>query len=340
MLPTGAGERKAGAGVIEIHRAGLALALFAATALYGAVAQAAERVVFGTDWRAQAEHGGFYQALARGFYKARGLEVTIRQGGPQINHAQLLAAGRVDFSLSSNSFIALNFARENIPMVAVAAIFQKDPQVLIAHPGQGHDSLAALRGKPIYIGADTRIGSWLFLKARFGYSDAQIRPYTFSIAPFLIDRSAVQQGYLGSEPFLIEQQGIRPVVHLLANAGYQSYGALIQTSLRLTREKPAAVRAFVAASAAGWRDYLHGDPAPANALIKRDNPEMTDALLAYGRDRMNAYGIVESGDAQTDGIGAMSEVRWREFFTLMAAQELYPKGMDWRSAFTTGFLGK
>lgn len=318
---------------------GFALSI-AAALLLGGAAQAGERVVFGTDWRAQAEHGGFYQALAKGFYKARGLEVTIRQGGPQINHAQLLAAGRVDFSLSSNSFIALNFVRESIPMVAVAAIFQKDPQVLIAHPGQGHDSLAALRGKPIYIGSDTRVGSWLFLKARFGYSDAQIRPYTFSIAPFLIDKSAIQQGYLGSEPFLIEQQGIRPVVHLLADAGYRSYGALIQTSRRLTREKPAAVRAFVAASVAGWRDYLHGDPSPANALIKRDNPEMTDALLAYGRGKMNAYGIVESGDARAGGIGAMSEARWREFFTQMAAQELYPKDMDWRSAFTTEFLGK
>ena len=299
---------------------------------------AADSVVFGTDWRAQAEHGGFYQALARGFYKARGLSVTIRQGGPQINHAQLLAAGKVEFSLTSNSFIALNYVRENIPMVAVAAIFQKDPQVLIAHPGQGNDSLTALKGKPIFIGSDTRVGSWRFLKAKFGYTDDQIRPYTFSIAPFLIKKSSIQQGYLGSEPYLMERQGIKPVVHLLADSGYQSYGALIQTSRKLATERGNVVRAFVAASIEGWRDYLNGDPTPGDALIKTDNPEMTDALLAYGRSKMNEYGVVESGDADKAGIGAMTAARWGGFFDQMSAQGLYPAGMKWRAAYTTDFL--
>jgi NitT/TauT family transport system substrate-binding protein len=306
----------------------------------GGTARAAERVVFGTDWRAQAEHGGFYQALAKGLYKAAGLDVVIRQGGPQINHAQLLAAGRVDFSLSSNSFIALNFAQQGIPMVAVAAIFQKDPAVLIAHAGQGNDSLEALRGKPIYIGSDTRVGSWLFLKAKFGYEDSQIRPYTFSIAPFLVNKAAIQQGYLGSEPFLIEQQGVKATVMLLADAGYESYGALIETSRRLTEDKPDLVRRFVAASTAGWADYLNGDPAPAHALVKRDNPEMTEALLAYGRAKIKEYGIVESGDAATSGIGAMSEARWARFVDTMAGQGLYPRDMDWRRAFTTDFAGR
>ena len=317
-----------------------ALAMVMASMPAGIEASAAERIVFGTDWRAQAEHGGFYQALARGFYKDRNLAVDIRQGGPQINHAQLLAAGRVEFALSSNSFIALNYVRENIPMIAVAAIFQKDPQVLIAHPGQGNDTIEAIKGKPVYIGADTRVGSWLFLKARFGFTDTQIRPYTFSIAPFLVRTSTIQQGYLGSEPFLIEQQGIKPVVHLLADAGYQSYGALIQTSQKLAREKPEIVRGFVQASIRGWRDYLNGDPAPGNALIRRDNPEMTDALLDYGRRKMNEYGIVESGDTKTQGIGAFSEARWQEFFTTMSAAGLYPADMDWRAAYTTRFLAQ
>ena len=315
-----------------------ALATLLGMVLTSFAAHAADRIVFGTDWRAQAEHGGFYQALARGFYKDRRLDVEIRQGGPQINHAQLLAAGRVAFALSSNSFIALNYVRETIPMVAVAAIFQKDPQVLIAHPGQGNDTIEALKGKPVYIGADTRVGSWLFLKARFGFEESQIRPYTFSIAPFLVRPSTIQQGYLGSEPFLIEQQGIEPVVHLLADAGYRSYGALIQTSRRLASEKPDVVRGFVQASVRGWRDYLNGDPAPGNALIRRDNPEMTDALLDYGRRKMNEYGIVESGDAKTQGIGAFSEARWREFFTTMSAAGLYPAEMAWRAAYTTRFL--
>ena len=181
------------------------LALAVGLALAGAAG--AESVTFGTDWKAEAEHGGFYQAIATGIYKKHGLEVTLRQGGPNVNHAQLLAAGVLDFNIASNSFVPLNFAEQNIPMVAVAAIFQKDPSVLIAHPGQGDDSLAALKGKPIMISGDTRVTSWLFLKQKFGYTDDQIRPYGFSVAPFLADKKAIQQGYLTSEPFTIEKEG-------------------------------------------------------------------------------------------------------------------------------------
>jgi NitT/TauT family transport system substrate-binding protein len=303
-------------------------------------AAAQQKVSFGTDWRAQAEHGGFYQALAKGFYAARGLDVSLRQGGPQINHAQLLAAGRVDFSLSSNSFIVLNYTRERIPMVAVAALFQKDPQVLIAHPGQGNDSLEALRGKPIYIGSDTRVGSWNFLKAKYGYESSQMRPYTFNIAPFLTNPTTIQQGYLGSEPYLIEQQGIKPVVLLLADAGYASYGALIQTSHKMVNEHPATVQAFVDASIEGWYDYLYGDPAPGNTLIKKDNPEMTDALLAYGRGKLIDYGILDSGEAAGTGIGAMSNARWEQFFQMMVGEDLYPKEMDITEAYTLQFVNK
>ena len=319
-------------------RTALVAAILASAGLFSTAAAAAEKLTFGTDWRAQAEHGGFYQALAKGFYADKGLEVEIRQGGPQINHAQLLAAGKVDFSLSSNSFIVLNYVREAIPMVAVAAMFQKDPQVLIAHPGRGNDSLAALKGKPIFIGSDTRVGSWLFLKSRYGYNDSQIRPYTFNVAPFLSNPQAIQQGYLGSEPFVIELQGIKPVVMLLADDGYSSYGALLQTSRRLTESKPAVVQAFVDASIAGWQDYLHGDPAPGDALIKQANPDMSDRLLAYGRQKMNEYGIVESGDSATQGIGTMTEARWHDFFSTMSEQGLYPANMKWQSGYTLQFV--
>jgi NitT/TauT family transport system substrate-binding protein len=311
----------------------------AANFAFGSAA-AAETVSFGTDWKAEAEHGGYYQAIATGIYQRHGLEVTLRQGGPQVNHAQLLAAGRLDFNLSPNSFVPLNFVGENIPMIAVAAIFQKDPSVLIAHPEQGNDSLAALRGKPIMIGSDTRIGSWVFLKSKFGYTDDQIRPYTFSVAPFLADPKAIQQGYLSSEPFTIESQRVKPVVLLLADAGYSSYGSLIQTSDKLAREKPELVQRFVDASIEGWYSYLYGDPAPANALIKRDNPEMTDALLAYGIVKIKEYGIVDSGDAKTSGVGAMTEARWRDFFDTMAKAGMYPKDLDFLKAFTLQFVNK
>lgn len=303
-------------------------------------AATADKVVFGTDWKAQAEHGGFYQALATGLYAKRGLEVTIRQGGPQVNHAQLLAASRLDFDMSPSSFLPLNFVREGIPVVAVAAFFQKDPQVLIAHPGQGHDSFAALKGRPIMIGTDTRVGSWLFLKSKFGYTDDQIRTYTFSVVPFLADRKAIQQGYLTSEPYTIEQQGVKPVVLLLADAGYSSYAAVIQTQSKTVTQRPDLVQRFVDASIEGWYSYLEGDPAPAHALIKQDNPETTDALLAYGREKLKERGIVDSGDAKTLGIGAMSARRWGDFFATMAGQGLYPLDMDWRQAYTLRFVNK
>jgi NitT/TauT family transport system substrate-binding protein len=320
-------------------------ALLAAAALVCAVltlarGASAETVNFGTDWKAEAEHGGFYQAVATGIYKKHGLEVNLRPGGPQVNHAQLLAAGVLDFNIASNSFVPLNFAQEKIPMVAVAAIFQKDPSVLIAHPGRGDDSLAALKGKPIMIGSDTRVTSWLFLKQKFGYTDDQIRPYTFSAAPFLADPKAIQQGYLTSEPFVIEKEGVKPVVMLLADAGYSSYGALIETSQKLAQDKPDLVQRFVNASIEGWYSYLYDDPGPANALIKKDNPEMTDALLAYGRDKMKEYGIVDSGDAKQSGIGAMTEARWRDFFDTMVKAGLYPADSDFRKAYTLQFVNQ
>ncbi len=305
----------------------------------GAV-RAEDKVSFGTDWKAEAEHGGYYQAIAAGIYKKHGLDVSLRQGGPQMNHAQLLAAGRLDFNEAPNSFIPLNFVAEQIPMVAVAAMFQKDPSVLIAHPGVGNDSFAALKGKPIMIGADTRVGWWLFLKSKFGYSDAQIRPYTFNVAPFLADEHAVQQGYLTSEPFTIEQQGVTPVVLLIADAGYSSYGSIIQTSRKTVEQRPDLVQRFVDASIEGWYSYLHGDPSPGNALIKQDNPEMTDAVLAYAIAKMKQFGIVDSGDAANNGIGAMSDARWQDFHEIMVEQGLYPRDMEYRKAYTLQFVNK
>jgi NitT/TauT family transport system substrate-binding protein len=314
------------------------LAVFAVCALTGAAR--AESVSFGTDWKAEAEHGGYYQAIATGIYKKYGLDVTLRQGGPQVNHAQLLAAGVLDFNIASNSFGSLNFAQQNIPMVAVAALFQKDPSVLIAHPGVGNDSLPALKGKPIMISGDTRTGSWLFLKQKFGYTDDQIRPYNFSVAPFLADPKAVQQGYLSSEPYTIEQQGVKPVVLLIADSGYTSYGSVLQTSLKLATDKPDLVQRFVNASIEGWYSYLYGDPSPGNALIKKDNPEMTDALIAYGVAKIKDYGIVDSGDSKKDGIGAMSDARWQDFYATMSKAGLYPAGMDYKKAYTLQFVDK
>ena len=299
------------------------------------------KLSFGLDWKAEAEYGGYYQAVAAGIYARHGLDVTIRQGGPQVNQAQLLLAGRLDFSLASNNYLVLNMAQEKLPVVAVAAFFQKDPSVLIAHPNQGNDSFEALRGKPIMIGADTRLGWWNFLRARFGYTDDQVRPYTFNLAPFLANKSAVQQGYLGSEPYAIRTKAkIEPVILLLADAGFTGYGNIVTARAALVADKPDLVQRFVDASIEGWYSYLYGDPAPADALIKRENPEMTDGLLAYGRQVMKDRGIVDSGDAITLGIGAMTEARWAGFVKTMVDEGLYPAGLDWKAVVTERFVDK
>jgi NitT/TauT family transport system substrate-binding protein len=307
----------------------------------GSRVHAEDKVAFGLDWKAEAEYGGYYQAVAQGIYRRHGLEVTIREGGPQVNQAQLMMAGRLDFDLASNGFLALNFVRENLPFVAVAAMFQKDPSVLIAHAGQGHDSFPALKGVPIMISGDSRAGWWNFLRAKFGYSDSQIRPYTFNLAPFLTDKSAVQQGYLGSEPYSIEQESHEtPVVLLLADAGFDGYASLIATSRQIATEKPDLVQRFLDASIEGWYSYLYGDPAGANALIKQANPEMSDALIAYGRAAMIKYGIVDSGDTLKVGIGAMSAARWASFTNALIEQGVYPKGTDPTGAYTLSFVNK
>jgi NitT/TauT family transport system substrate-binding protein len=307
--------------------------------LISGTARADDKVTFGLDWTAEAEYGGYYQAVATGIYAKHGLEVTIQQGGPQVNHTQLLLAGRLDFNISSNAFLALNFVKENIPFRAVAGMFQKDPVVLIAHPGQGNDSFPALKGKPIMISADSRVGWWTFLKARFGYTDSQIRPYTFNLAPFLADKSAIQQGYLGSEPFSIQQQAhIDPVVLLMADAGFRGYASMIATSDKKIAARPELVQRFVDASIEGWYAYLYGDPAPGNALIKQANPEMNDALIAYGIKSMKAHGILDSGDALTQGIGTMSAERWADFYQTVSQQDVYPKGLDVTKAYTLQFV--
>ena len=297
-----------------------------------------DRVVFGLDWKAEAEYGGFYQALARGIYARHGLDVTIEQGGPQLNHVQLLLAGRQQFDLAGGR--AVEFARHDLPFVAIAAIFQKDPSVLIAHPGTGVRGFADLKGRPIEVAADVRAGWWRFLAAKYGYSDSQIRPYTFNLAPFLADKQMVQEGYLGSEPFLIEQQAhFKPVVLPIADAGYQGYGNIIATSRRLIAANPGLVQRFVDASIEGWSSYLYDDPAPANALIRTANPDMPQDLIDYGRKVMLEHGIVESGDAKRLGIGAMTDARWQGYYDSMAAVGVYPKGIDIRRGYTLRFIG-
>ena len=314
--------------------------LAAAAVSFAGAAGAAERLVFGTNWKAEAEHGGFYQALAEGRYARRGLEVEIREGGPMVNVAHLLAAGALDAAMLSNNAQAINFLLHDIPMVTVAAFFQKDPQVLLAHPGSPYRSIAEMKGRPIMISASTREGWWRYLELKFGFTDAQIRPYTFQMAPFLVDKRAIQQGYVTSEPFMLAREGVEPRVFLIADTGWPSYSTLVATSKALAARKPRAVQAFIDASIEGWYSYLYGDPRPGNALILAANPEMTEALIAYGIAKMKAHGIVDSGDALGLGIGAMTEPRLRAFFDVMTEVGVYPESLDYRSAFDLRFVNR
>jgi NitT/TauT family transport system substrate-binding protein len=293
-----------------------------------------------TDWRAEAEQGGFYEALADGEYAKRGLKVTIVPGGPGVNVPQMVASGAVDMGVGSNSFIVVNLAAEHVPVKAVAAFMQKDPQVLIAHPDVGIHSLADMKGHPILLSDASVTAFWVWLKAKYGFTDDQVRKYSFSNAPFLADKRIVQEGYVTSEPYTIEKEGhIKPAVFLLADEGYPGYAGMVLAPDRLIASSPKAVRAFVEASAAGWKDYLFDNPAPGDALILKDNPEMTEDVLAQARDKMRTYGIVDSGDAKTAGVGVMTDKRWADFFAVASAMGVFPKTLDYKSAYTLQFVG-
>jgi len=321
----------------------IARPLFAALAVFVCVAaaQAAPptKIRFVTDWKAQAEHGGFYEALAEGLYKKAGLDVTILEGGPAVNVPQMLAGGAADFGIGSNGFIALNLVKADAGIKAVMAVFQKDPQVLITHPRPDVKTLADMKGMPIMISDAATVAWWPWLRAKYGYSDTQIRKYTFNLAPFLVDPKAIQEGYLTSEPYTIETQAhFKPQVFLLSDNGYPGYGNMVLVPQKWIDGNPKAVQAFVTATRNGWLDYLNGDPRPANALIRKDNPEMSDALIKQAIAKMKAYGIVLSGDAATLGLGAMTDAKWKTFFDTMTAVGLYPKTLPYKSAYDLRFM--
>ena len=305
-------------------------------------AQTLDRLSFNTDWRAQAEHGGYYQAIAAGIYRKHGIDCDLQPGGPSLNISQLLLAGRVDM-IMSNSYEAFTYVREKAPFFTIAAIFQKDPQVLIAHPGSGITRFDQLKGHTLLIGNGGRVTYWPYLRKKYRLSDSQLRPYTFNSAPFLADPNAVQQGFLSSEPYSIAKAlGKPPEVMLIADAGFGAYQETIAISRKLATAKQELIQRFVDATLEGWAQYLKGGPETeaANALIKRDNPDQTDDRIRYAVKVMNERGIVLSGDALASGIGAMSDRRWQEFYRQMADVDVLPKGLDVRRAYTLDFVNK
>jgi NitT/TauT family transport system substrate-binding protein len=306
-----------------------------------AVAQTLDKVSFATNWVAEAEHGGFYQALADGTYRRYGLDVTIVPGGPQVNNRLLLPVGKVDFYMSANTLQSFDAVEQNIPTIAVASMFQKDPQVLIAHPGPGVNDLKDLKGLVLYVSKEGMASYFQWLKADYGMAEAQVRPYTFNPQPFLADRNSAMQGYVTSEPYAVEKQtGVKPKVFLLADYGFSSYSTLIETRRDLVARRPDLVQRFVDASVIGWYNYIYHDNKPGNDLIKRQNPEMTDDLLTYSVAQMKDYGIVDSGDALELGVGAMTDARMAEFFNKMVRAGVVKAGLDYRKSYTLQFVNK
>lgn len=296
--------------------------------LQAAPAQALEPVKFATNWRAQAAHGGFYQALVDGTYERAGLSVTIVQGGPQVNNRPLLPAGRIDFLMTGNLLHSFDNVKNGVPTVVVAAMFQKDPQALIAHPGQGYERFEALKSAPVaLIAKDGQFTWWQWLKAVHGFKDEALKPYNYNLGPFLANKRAIQQAYAVAEPIYVEGQGrFKPVVHLLADHGFSTYSTLIEATRDTVVNRPELVQRFVDASITGWARYLAGDRKAANARMMKDNPEMTEAEIEASVALMKSLGIVDSGDAKTLGIGAMSRQRIEHFYRQMVAAGLYKPG--------------
>jgi NitT/TauT family transport system substrate-binding protein len=323
-----------------LRRASLA-ALAMMLTIAGANAQALDKVRFGTNWVAEAEHGGFYQALADGTYRRYGLDVTIVPGGPQVNNRILLPVGKIDFFLSANLLQAFDAVAQNVPTVSVTALFQKDPQVLLAHPDQGIERFADLKKLTLLVSSEGLASYFQWMKADFGFREEQIKPYTFNPQPFLADKRTAMQGYVTSEPYAIEREGhFKPKIFLLADEGFNTYSTLIETRRELVDKQPDLVRRFVEASIIGWMNYIYHDNTAGNAMIKRDNPEMTDELLAYSVARMKEYGIVDSGDALKLGVGAMTDERVKSFFDKMVRAGVVKPNIDVRKAYTLQFVDK
>ncbi|MEM9248733.1 MAG: ABC transporter substrate-binding protein [Pseudomonadota bacterium] len=317
-----------------------AAALAALATATSAGAQELTSVAFGTNWLAQAEHGGFYQSVADGTYNACGLDVEILSGGPQVNNRALMLAGRIDFHMGGDLLQAFNAVKEDIPVVSVAAIFQKHPQVILAHPGEA-DSWDELKDLTLLIGDNGFASYYQWMIAAHGFTADQRQPYTFNPAPFIADKGVGMQGYLSSEPYAVEKEaGFKPNVFLIADAGYSSYATTIETMQATIDDRPEIVECFVDASLTGWYNYLYGDSAGADALIKDANPDMTQDKIDFAKNMMRQEGIVDSGDALEMGIGAMTDAKVEDFYSLLVEAGVLEDGIDWKAAYTLDFTNK
>ncbi|KWV56794.1 nitrate ABC transporter substrate-binding protein [Bradyrhizobium macuxiense] len=319
----------------------LAVVTSALAELTPARAQTLDKVSFGTNWVAEGEHGGFFQAVADGTYKKYGLDVTIVPGGPNENNRMLLIAGKLDFFMSANSLQTFDAVTNNVPLVAVAAIFQKDPQVFLTHPEVKVSKIEDLKPLTLLVSKEGIVTYFQWMKSRYGFSESKVKPYTFNAQPFIVNKDVAMEGYVSSEPYAVEKKaGFKPNVLLIADYGFNAYSTLIETRRDLVDKKPDLVQRFVDASIVGWYHYLYGDNSAGNAMIKKLNPEMTDELLAFSVAQMREHGIVDSGDAIKNGIGAMTDERMASFFEAMVSAGVVKSTIDYRKGYTLRFVNK
>lgn len=319
------------------------LSMMSALALATAFPAAAQNtaVSFGTNWVAQAEHGGYYQAVADGTYAACGLDVTIVPGGPQVNNRALLLAGQIDFNMGGSTLDGFSAVQEGLPIITVSAAFQKDPQVIVTHPGAATSFADLVKLDKFLISDGGVLTFWAWMIQAYGFKPEQREVYTFSAAPLIANKTWGMQGYLSSEPYFFEKEtGIKPDVYLIADAGYTAYSTTVETLTDNVTNRPEVVQCFVDGSAIGWTNYLYGDNTAANELIKKDNPEMTDEAIAYAIQTMKDNGIVFSGDALTLGAGAMTDAKVEDFFKKMAEVGAVPADLDWKASYTLQFVNK
>ena len=298
-------------------------------------------VKFGTNWVAQAEHGGYYQAVADGTYAACGLDVTIMPGGPQVNNRALMLTGEIMFNMGGSTLDVFSSAQEGVPVVAVSSAFQKDPQVIVTHPGAAASFADLAKLDKLLISDGGVLTFWAWMMKAYGFKPEQREVYTFSAAPLLANKTWGMQGYLSSEPFAVEKEGgFKPDVWLIADAGYTAYSTTVETMADTIANSPEVVQCFVDGSAKGWYNYIYNDNSAANAMIKADNPDMTDEAITYAVESMKANGIVDSGDTLTMGIGAMTDEKMADFFQKMVDAGVVPADLDYKAAYTTQFVNK
>jgi NitT/TauT family transport system substrate-binding protein len=302
---------------------------------------AAERPLFKItvqlDWMAEPEHGGFYQAAARGFFRDEGLDVILLPGGPGAHVMPSVATGKADVGQAGDIETLLKQA-EGLPFVQFAAVFQDDPAGILVHADSSVQRFEDLQGRTII----ARPG-WAFLdflKKKFGLQ-LNVVAQNFSSAAFLSNREALQQGYYIAEPYhIIKAGGKMPRFLSTWDAGFRGYAVLV-TSRRFSRAHPERLRAFTRAYVRGWQEYLEGDPGPAHAAMKQANANNTDEFMAFSRKMIIDERLVVGRDA-TGGsarIGRLDPARFAAQITLLEELGLLPKGrVTAASTMTTDFL--